>query len=109
MVFAPICPHEVGRRVGIFGGDQPGAAEPTSGRRTMIREAVRVRAGDCQHLRPTRRQAVKWSGVAMTKTGEPTELGPVEEPAADFVLDLLAELRASHFRPRGWRRFFGRY
>src|SRR5260221_2325215 len=47
----------------------------------------------------------------MTKTTQATqqdELTPVEEPAADFVLDLLAELRARHFRPHGWLRFFGR-
>src|SRR5258708_13489451 len=43
-----------------------------------------------------------------TKTMQQDELAPVEEPAADFVLDLLAELRARHFRPRGWLRFFGR-
>src|SRR5260370_36764658 len=43
-----------------------------------------------------------------TKAMEQDELAPVEERAADFVLDLLAELRARHFRPRGWLRFFGR-
>src|SRR5260370_35612219 len=43
-----------------------------------------------------------------TKAMEQDELAPVEEPAADFVLDLLVELRARHFRPRGWLRFFGR-
>jgi len=43
-----------------------------------------------------------------TKAMEQNELAPVEEPADDFVLDLLAELRARHFRPRGWLRFFGR-
>jgi phosphatidylglycerophosphate synthase len=43
-----------------------------------------------------------------TKTGEQAELAPTEEANADFVLDLLAELRERHFRPRGWLRFFGR-
>ncbi|MGH2486855.1 MAG: hypothetical protein ACRDHE_12670, partial [Ktedonobacterales bacterium] len=35
-------------------------------------------------------------------------LQPQPDAGADFALDLLAELRASNYRPAGWLRFLGR-